>query len=247
MGGTILMGATAAQALEPSANAPSVAPLVQKVQFDGAPDAGAPGAGSGPRQAMVDPNRPYDPVGPHHMVDYHGFQIDIGGVEGVMNPTNAIGSVEHQIDIVDSAGLSPSMLRLFRSVPIRVSARFAEGSHYSGGSDVVLGGGFNDDRPVLLHEYMHVLNYKTMPQGFHNPTIVGFYKEALEKGLYRPGAYMLLNPSEFFAITASCYLHGTVAREPFTKEAILEKQPDYYAYLARMFGPGGGPSASAAH
>ena len=47
---------------------------------------------------------------------------------------------------------------------------------------------------------------------------------------------MMSNPAEFFAVTASCYLNGTVARDPYTREAIRERQPDYYAYLSRLFG-----------
>ena len=131
------------------------------------------------------------------------------------------------------------MLTRFRSVPIRISVSFfGGGSHCSGGSEVVLGSlQPNDERPVLLHEYMHVLEYRTFPGGFRNPTMLRFYEQAREHGLYPPDSYMMSNPAEFFAVTASCYLHCTVARDPYTRATIQERQPDYFAYLSRLFGP----------
>ncbi len=177
------------------------------------------------------------PIGP--FASYHGFRIDLGEAQGRIDVRSALGEVEHQIDIVDRSGVSPAMLARFRAVPIRISVSFSGGgSHYTGGSEVTLGAlQPNDDRPVLLHEYMHVLEYRTFSGGFHNATVGRFYEEARERGLYPQGAYMMSNPAEFFAVTASCYLHGTVARDPYTRAAIRERQPDYYAYLSRLFGP----------
>ena len=133
------------------------------------------------------------------------------------------------------------MLRTLESFPIRVTASFVgRGSHYSGGSEVYLGSlAPNDDRPVLLHEYMHVLHFRRMPGGVRNPDIRHFYEEALARNLYPAGSYMLSNPAEFFAMTASCYLHGTVARPPYDRATIQAQQPDYYNYLAHLFGRGG--------
>lgn len=172
---------------------------------------------------------------------YHGFRIDIGEAQGRIDVSSALAEVEHQIDIVDRSGVSPSLLARFRAVPIRIAVSFAGGgSHYNGGSEVSLGSLHpNDDRPVLLHEYMHVLEYRTFPGGFRNPTVRRFFDEALSQGLYPPDSYMMSNPAEFFAVTASCYLNGTVARDPYTRAAIRERQPDYYAYLSGLFGPRG--------
>ena len=268
----ILMGATAAQAIALPATAAAPQAALQTVQYDGpigggpgdgGPGYGGPGYGGqgyggqgygGPGYGMGGQRGARgDSTGPHRYVGYHGFRIDVGGIEGVMDPTSAIHSVEQQIDIVDRVGLSPSMMALFRSVPIRVSASFAGGSHYSGGSEVVLGGAAsNDERPVLLHEYMHVLHAKRLPQGFRNAAILHFYDEAVARGLYEPGSYMLSNHREFFAMTASCFLNGTVARAPYTRAEIQAKQPEYYAYLVHLFGRGavadsGAPAQVAVH
>jgi len=172
---------------------------------------------------------------------YHGFRIDLSEAQGTIDVPSALAEVEHQIDIVDRAGLSPAMLHTFESFPIHITASFVgRGSHYSGGSEVYLGSlAANDDRPVLLHEYMHVLHFRRMPGGVHNPDVRRFYEEAMARNLYTAGSYMLSNPAEFFAMTASCYLHGTVARPPYDRATIQAQQPEYYNYLAHLFGRGG--------
>ena len=201
---------------------------------------GGPGTGepmSGDPYGMVRPRQARGSTGPFET--YHGFRIDLGEAQGAIDVPSALAEVEHQIDIVDRASVGPSLLGKFRAVPIRVSASFAGGGgHYNGGSEVTLGSlQPNDDRPVLLHEYMHVLEYRSFPGGFHNATVRRFYDEARVAGLYPPESYMMSNPAEFFAVTASCYLNGTVARDPYTRAAIRGRQPDYYAYLSRVFGP----------
>ena len=227
------------------------------VQFDGpgmdGPMMGGPGYGMGPDFGPEggpfmgpDDDGPYR-GGPRRtnrraargpFKSYHGFRIDVGEAQGRVALDRALAEVEHQIDIVDRSGVGPAMLARFRAVPIRISVSFAGGgSHYSGGSEVTLGSlQPNDDRPVLLHEYMHVLEYRTFPGGFRNATVRRYFEEAQARGLYPQGSYMMSNPAEFFAVTASCYLNGTVARAPYTRAAIRERQPDYYAYLQRLFG-----------
>ncbi len=171
-------------------------------------------------------------------VSYHGFRIDLSRGAGSPSLASEVASVEHQIDIVDSVGLSMSDLQLFRSLPIRVARGLGDTGHYSGGSTVALNDlSASDNRPILLHEYMHVLHHRRIPGGFHNPEIRHFFDEARSEGLYQPDAYLMRNPGEFFAVTASCYLYGTVAREPFDRQTIRQRQPDYYAYLERLFGP----------
>ena len=221
------------------------------VQYDGpmmgAPGDGMPGdvgpgmgpgyGGRGPSGGGMGQRREsHGPMGPFE--SYRGFRVDIGEAQGTIDVASAMGEVEHQIDIVDRSGVGASMLARFRAVPIRISASFAGGgSHYRGGSEVTLGSlQPGDDRPVLLHEYMHVLEYRTFPGGFRNPTVRRYYEEAQARGLYPAESYMMSNPAEFFAVTASCFLNGTVARDPYTRAAIRERQPDYYAYLSSVFG-----------
>ncbi len=244
------MGLAAAVAVLGGSVAAAVAAGPIQAQYDGpmmgGPDDGMPGSGPGMGPGGRGPygggfgmgprRESRGPVGPFQ--SYHGFRVDIGEAQGAIDVPSAMGEVEHQIDIVDRAGVSAAMLAKFRAVPIRISATFAGGgSHYRGGSEVTLGSlQPGDDRPVLLHEYMHVLEYRTFPGGFRNPTVLRFYEEAQARGLYPAESYMMSNPAEFFAVTASCFLNGTVARDPYTRGAIRERQPDYFAYLSSVFG-----------
>jgi hypothetical protein len=42
---------------------------------------------------------------------------------------------------------------------------------------------------------------------------------------------MLRNPGEFFAMTASAYLYGRIARPPCDRATVRAMQPYYYRYL----------------
>jgi hypothetical protein len=91
--------------------------------------------------------------------------------------------------------------------------------------------------PVMLHEFLHVFHSKLMPRGYDNKGIRDYYGEAKGKDLYAKDAYVLKNHMEFFAVTASIFLAGKdSAHEPFTRDKLKEKQPEYYKYLAGVFG-----------
>ncbi|WP_204349731.1 hypothetical protein, partial [Klebsiella pneumoniae] len=64
------------------------------------------------------------------------------------------------------------------------------------------------ENPVLLHELIHRWQLLRMPGGQQNSDVQRFYREAKASGLWPAGAYMLTNPFEFFAMTASVVLHG---------------------------------------
>jgi len=92
------------------------------------------------------------------------------------------------------------------------------------------------EQPVVLHELLHAYHFHMLPGGFHNPDVLRYYQNAIRGQRYKPGAYVLKNPLEFFAVTASLYLWGHVDREPFTRENLREQQPIYYAWLGALFG-----------
>lgn len=103
--------------------------------------------------------------------------------------------------------------------------------------------------PVLLHEFLHAFHARLLPMGFDNIGIKAFYAQAKSKNLLPKKAYALSNHKEFFAVTASIFLAGKdAAHEPFTRDALKEKMPDYYKFLVGMFGfdpemPNGTPVA----
>jgi len=59
----------------------------------------------------------------------------------------------------------------------------------------------------------------------------------LHELLYAYHAQKLKDPVEYFAMMASVYLHGAAASDPFTRQAIKEKQPEGYLWMVKEFGP----------
>ncbi|WP_342154125.1 hypothetical protein [Methylorubrum sp. SB2] len=171
---------------------------------------------------------------------YRGYRIEIA--QDV--PNAEIGKLrqaaEHQVDLVEATGLDASTKAFLRRFPVVVRSGSGEGSHYSGGDSVTIAvDDPMDDRPILLHEYMHVYHFRKLPGGRNNPDILTFYGRARNGGFYPAGAYVLKNQAEFFAMTASVFLHGRLAREPFTRDELRRKQPVYYGFLSRLLGPVG--------
>lgn len=144
-------------------------------------------------------------------------------------------AAEHQVDLVEATVLDASTKAFLRRFPIDI--RSGEGSHYSGGDSVTIAvDDPNDDRPILLHEDMHVYHIQKLPGGRNIPDILTYYGRAKAGNLHTAGAYLLKNEGEFFEMTASVYLHGHLAREPFTRDELRQKQPVYDRFLSRLFG-----------
>jgi len=91
--------------------------------------------------------------------------------------------------------------------------------------------------PVILHEFLHAYHAKLMPHGYDNLGIAAYYSEAKRSGSFGKDAYALKNRQEFFAVTASIFLAGNDSvHEPKTRAKLKEQMPDYYKYLAGVFG-----------
>ncbi len=183
-------------------------------------------------------------AGTQHVDDggetYRGYRIEIDRDV----PNAEIGQLrraaEHQVDIVEATSLDEGIKAFLRRFPVVVRSGTGGESHYSGGDSVTIAvADPKDDRPILLHEYMHVYHFRKLPGGRDNPDILTFYGRAKDGGFYPANAYLLKNQGEFFAMTASVYLHGKLAREPFTRDELQQKQPVYYRFLTRLFGPVG--------
>lgn len=104
------------------------------------------------------------------------------------------------------------------------------------------------ETPMVLHEMLHAFHFHMMAHGFENPSITFYYDKA--KSVFSAQEYLMSNKKEFFAVTASVFLYGKDDKEPFTRAALKEKQPDYYNFLVWLFGldpdkaPGATPMAS---
>lgn len=93
----------------------------------------------------------------------------------------------------------------------------------------------DEERPTLLHEFLHAYHRQVMPGGFQNSGIFYHYSAAKAKGLFSANAYLMSNAQEFFAVTGSIFLYGKDNQEPFTRANLKEKYPDYYKYLVWLF------------
>ena len=96
---------------------------------------------------------------------------------------------------------------------------------------------YDADKPVILHELMHAYHDQRLSNGFRNAEIQRLFEQARTGGRFPASAYMLSNVAEYFAMMSSVYLHGAAARDPLTRQAIREKQPDCYEWLVKEFGP----------
>jgi hypothetical protein len=165
---------------------------------------------------------------------YRGFTVDISSAP---NFTDILDSIKHQIDIVADCGVKPDILAFFQSQIIVLKSSGDHGGEFDSNSEGVsaFASAQPPDNPVILHELLHAYHFRMVPERFSNPVILRFYSEAKLAG-YKEGAYLLKNPQEFFAVTASLYLWGKVARPPFTRENLKVRQPDYYAWLGQLFG-----------
>jgi Mlc titration factor MtfA (ptsG expression regulator) len=99
--------------------------------------------------------------------------------------------------------------------------------------------------PVILHELLHAYHNKLMAQGFDNLGIKAMYAQAVSKNVMPKEEYAMMNPQEFFAVTASVFLagKGTVS-EPHTRAQLKEKMPKYYKFLVELFGFDPEPSST---
>jgi hypothetical protein len=101
------------------------------------------------------------------------------------------------------------------------------------------------DDPVLLHELLHAYHAKLMGAGFDNLGVKAMYAQAVSKNAFGKEEYVMKNPTEFFAVTASVFLAGKgVISEPHTRAELKEKMPKYYKFLVELFGFDPEPSAT---
>ena len=168
---------------------------------------------------------------PRGVLLYRGFTVDAAAIE---RDTDARAAVEHQLDIVADSGVRPEILAFFRAQHMRV--RPGARDRFSRDAGIEIDTRLPPQQPIVLHELLHAYHAFVLPQGARSPDILEFYDQARNGRLYPAGSYVLRNPMEFFAVTASLYLSGHVDRPPGNRETLRAAQPRYYAWLAQLFG-----------
>jgi hypothetical protein len=177
------------------------------------------------------------------LFSYKGMEIEVSAIRSAPNREAILDALRRQIDIVDAAITDPAQKAFVKSVRLTMGASPGTTTDLARYSSKTKGVEFQSwsygpKNPVLLHELMHAYHDQKLPNGFGNADILNLYQQARTGGRFPEKSYMLSrNVNEYFAMMASVYLHGSAARDPFTREAIKEKQPDCYQWLVKEFGP----------
>jgi hypothetical protein len=170
-------------------------------------------------------------------LEYRGYKVEVSRAK--QHPKYKVfeDSLKHQIDIVENVNLKPSVKKYFQNKKFIVTPKIKSRARfkYSRSAVLIKLRPLPKKKPILLHELLHAYHNEMMPQGRQNADILRFYRSAKENRLYPEGAYIFKNPAEFFAMTASTFLHGKTERHPYTRENIKDLQPDYYQFLTTVF------------
>lgn len=173
---------------------------------------------------------------------YRGFNVDMTGAANSPSRRAIEDSIKKQLDIVADCGARPEVMAFFRKQPITVKQQQIAG-HDNGGASYTPAGGVTinpvpqpQTHPIVLHELLHAMHTHYLPNGVNNADVERFYGNAVKRQAYPAQEYLMRNKVEFFAVTASVYLWGFVARSPSNRETLREKQPVYYKWLGELFG-----------
>jgi hypothetical protein len=192
-----------------------------------------------PRSDTLSSGNPPAPAASYsgNEMSYRGFSVDMALVADQPNRAAIEASLKKQLDIVADCGAKPEVLAFFRSQRIKLKHGGEDGGgRFSSAGIEIDAAPEPPEKPIVLHEMLHAMHARYIPNGANNPDIIRFYNNAVISHAYPDGEYVLKNKSEFFAVTGSLYLWGYVARPPNNRETLRAKQPYYYEWLGELFG-----------
>lgn len=165
---------------------------------------------------------------------YRGYSIDMSAIPPGPQAMALRRAAMQQVDIVARAPLQPQMARWLTRVPVKIMPGRgpSPGRYIDQPMLVRLWLRPDDDRPLLLHELMHAVHNRLLPGRLNNPYVIRFYRVAQQRG-YWPGQYVMRDRKEYFAVTASLMLNGTVDRPPNDRATLERMQPLYAQWLRR--------------
>lgn len=144
-------------------------------------------------------------------------------------------SVRAQIAMVNALDISTCAKSFFQGVPIRIDASIPVLGKAGPRGVSLKNVAIPPDRPVLLHELLHVYHGRQLPDRFENKVVKDAYAAALVSGDWPADSYMLSNVREFFAMTAGTVLSGSAARPPRTRAEVAQRMPAYFAWINETF------------
>ncbi|MBI1404704.1 MAG: hypothetical protein GC145_01095 [Caulobacter sp.] len=166
---------------------------------------------------------------------WRGFRIELSALDPDRRAP-VLASLHRQIDIVESLAIRPGIKAWFRDIEIIVNPQLRQPGRYGRRRLEMAAAVSPADNPVLLHEMLHGYHFDRLEGGRANPEVIAAWTAARDSGHWPDRAYMLTNPGEFFAMTASVALWGRAARPPATRAALQAAMPDWYDWLVREFG-----------
>ena len=169
---------------------------------------------------------------------YRGFTVDMALAAQMPNRAAIEASMKRQIDITADCGVSADIMAFFRaqSIKLKTDRRGGPGRYTGAGGVEIQAAALPPENPILLHELLHAFHYRRLPDGARNADVLRFYGNAQRGQLYPPDEYVMSSAGEFFAVTASLYLWGKVARPPYDRATLCVRQPYYCAWLGEVFG-----------
>ena len=171
---------------------------------------------------------------------HRGFTVDISGLADDPRKADLTKALAAQIDAVAKVGLKPDVIAFFQSLDLKVEPHLRGFlGTYKDGVINLAPWQLDTHEPTLLHEFLHALHAKRLPQGYDNAEIIAFFKDAAGHPRYEGtnSSYFLTNNREFFAVTATVYLSGSLPyNRPYSRNAVKAAQPAYYGYLVKLFG-----------
>lgn len=179
---------------------------------------------------------------------YRGFTIDESAVREQSDLAGILSATREQIDLVHAVGASAEVLTFFESVKFKLvptgTFKSPTPGRYTGQGErsvqvsaAIVGTGH---KPVLLHELLHAYHDRRIEHGFANRAILDLYAKARFVPAFAAKSHMMSNEKEYFACTATAYLFGVTAQEPFSRGKIRENQSEAYDNLKKLFGPDAG-------
>jgi hypothetical protein len=170
-------------------------------------------------------------------LSYRGFTVDMSLAASRPDRAAIEASLKKQLDITADCGAKPEIMAFFRSQGIKLKTGGNDGGgRFSSAGIEIQAAVQPPEKPIVLHELIHALHARYLPNANRNADVLRFYHNALSGQLYPRSEYVLRNVNEFFAVTASLYLWGYVARAPNDRATLRAKQPYYYAWLGELFG-----------
>lgn len=175
--------------------------------------------------------------------EYHGFTIDDGLLDSEQKATfSARGapSLIEQLAIVEAVGLPADMLDFFKKTRIVIDPAFrGQAGKFSvqnrEGLVTIPLAAHAANKPVLLHEFLHAYHFKIgrtaeIARAFEAASQAGVYPNEFRR------AHFLENSLEYFAVTGTIYLFGSIQQPPFNCQTLAKNDPGYLAFLEKTFG-----------